>query len=439
MKYLKTINILRISALFILFSSFSTVNAQKTLGIDEAIKIALKNNFDILVAGNDASIAKANNTVGNAGMLPTIAITGSGTYGVTNSNQKLGSGTVNDYSALSGSSLNIGPQLNWTLFDGGKMFVTKSKLNEIQALGEIQFKDKVLQTLFNVIAAYYDVVRQKQQLNSINEALNYNHDRLTIANAGFNAGSLLKTDLLQAKIDLNVTTENKINQQFTIDAAFKTLNLLLGRDGDEPVDILDTIPLNYTPDKTDLFQKLNKSNTSILVLQKQIDIARLALKENQSLYLPNLNFKAGYYVSQTDNSAGTILRNNSVGPQVGGTLTIPIYSAGETRRKVTTAKIQTESAELDLQSMKLQVNTLLQNTLTEFEDQQHLLKIETENNDLAKENLQISLERLKHGQTTSLEVHLAQEDYVQSNTRLINFRYNLKMAETKLKQLVSGL
>ena len=201
--------------------------------------------------------------------------------------------------------------------------------------------------------------------------------------------------------------------------------------------------LAVTPDKAGLLTKIDNSNTSILSAQKQIDIARLALKENRSLYLPNLDFKAGYYLSHTSNSAGSVSRNNSFGPQVGGTLTIPIYSAGETKRKVTTAKIQTESAELDLQSMKLQVNALLQNTLIEFENQQQLLKIETENNGLAKENLQISLDRLKHGQATSLEVHQAQENYVQSNTRLINFRYNLKMAETKTEtigfQLVNDL
>ena len=128
-----------------------------------------------------------------------------------------------------------------------------------------------------------------------------------------------------------------------------------------------------------------------------------------------------------------------MGPQVGGTLVIPIYSAGETKRKVATAKLQTESAGYNLQNIKLQVKILLINTFTEFENQQKLLKIESENNLLAKENINISLERLKQGQTTSLEVHLAQEDYVQSSTRLINFRYNLKIAETKLKQLVSDL
>lgn len=423
--------------LFLLFTGI--MEAQSVLTVDDAIKIALKNNFDILVARNDASIAKVNNTAGNAGMLPTVAITGTGNYGVSNTETKTPPNTVTDYIAMTSSTLSAGAQLNWNLFDGGKMFVTKNKLNEIQSLGEIQYKDRVMQTLSNVIAAYYDVVRQKQQLSSINEALNFNKDRVTIAQAGFNAGSMLKSDLLQAKIDLNVITESAINQQFTIDAAFKTLNQLLSKKADEIVQISDSIPLNYSPDKDGLIKKINESNTSILSFQKQIDIAQLTLKENRSLYLPTLNFKAGYYASQTVNSVGSTLKSSYIGPEVGGTLVIPVYNAGETKRKVNVAKIQVESAGFDLQNIKLQVSTELLNMLTEFENQQKLLKIETENNELAKENIRISIERLKHGQATSLEVHQAQQDYVESCTRLINFRFNLKIGETKLKQLVSEL
>ncbi len=415
------------------------VHAQKAITVDDAISIALKNNFDILVSRNDADVAKVNNTAGNAGMLPTVAITGTGNYGLNNTTQKLSSGTENNYNSVSTTALSAGAQLNWNLFDGGKMFVAKNKLNEIQALGEIQYKDKVMRTLFEVIAAYYDVVKQKQQLNSINEALNYNRDRVTIAQAGFNAGSMLKSDLLQARMDLNLTTESRINQQFAIEAGLKYLNQLLGKSAEEQLSIADSIPLNYTPDKADLFQKLNSSNTSILSFQKQIDIAQLALKESRTAYLPTFSLKAGYYASQTVNSAGSTLRNSSLGPQIGGTLVVPIYSAGENKRKENVARIQAKTAEYDFQNIKLQVNTQLQNTLTEFENQQELLKIETENNELAKENLQISIDRLKHGQTTSLEVRRAQDDYVQSSTRLINFRYALKLAETKLKQMVSGL
>jgi len=430
-------NTLGIAILLIL--NISITIAQKKLTINDAINIALKNNFDILVAGNDVSIAKTNNSLGNAGMLPTLALIGSGSYELSNTKQKLSSGSENNYSSLSSTSLSAGAQLSWNLFDGGKMFVTKSKLNEIQALGEIQFKEKVLQTLYDVIASYYDVVRQKQQLNSIQEVLNLNRERVTIAQAGFNAGSLLKTDLLQSKIDLNITTESIINQQFTIDESLKLLNQLLGGKTDGTIEITDSIPFNYSPNRDSLFQKINNSNANILSFQKQIDIAQLALKENRSFYFPTLNLKAGYYASQSVNSAGSVLKNSSIGPQVGGTLVVPIYNAGETRRKTVTSKILAQSAEYDLQNIKMQVNTTLENTLTEFENQQKLLTIEAENNELAKENIEISMARLKQGQTTSLEVHQAQEFYVQSCTRLINFRYNLKMAETKLKQLVSEL
>ena len=77
--------------------------------------------------------------------------------------------------------------------------------------------------------------------------------------------------------------------------------------------------------------------------------------------------------------------------------------------------------------------------MRDFENQQQLLQIERENNALTKENIQISLARLRLGQTTTLEVHLAQENFELSSARLINFQYNLKVAETKLKQLISSL
>jgi len=438
MNYHKNQNLMKIVFFFILFSS-SNIQAQKTLSVDDAVKIALKYNFDILVAHNDATVAKVNNTAGNAGMLPTVALSGTGIAGVTNTYEKFTDNSTENLPSLNANSISAGAQLSWTLYDGGKMFVTKNKLSEIQSLGEIQFRDKVLQTLFNVIAAYYDVVRQKQELVSINETLNYNKDHVTIAQTGFNAGSLMKTDLLQAKIDLNVSMESAINQQFTIVEAKKTLLQLLGQPSDSIIHISDSIVLNYTPDRKELLQKLNSSNTSILSFQKQIDIANLVIKENRSGYLPYLGFKAGYYYNQSGNPSVTVSKTRTVGPQVSGTLTVPLYSAGENKRKVAVARIEAESAKYDLENTKLQVNTLLENTLTDFENQQKMLQIEIENNELTRENMKISLERLRLGQTTSLEVHLAQEDYEMSCTRLINFKYSLKLAETKLKQLVSTL
>jgi outer membrane protein len=425
--------------IFFFLLIFSIADAQTLLTIDDAIKIALKNNYGILVARNDAAISKTNNTIGNAGMLPNVAVTGNGSYNVDKVNQTLPGGTESNYSALSTKSLSAGAELSWTLFDGGKMFVTKNKLNEIEALGEIQFKDKVLQTQFDVIAAYYDVVRQKQELQSIIEIINYNTELVKILQTSFNGGLLLKTNLLQAKIDLNVFMEDSINQQFTIDAAKKSLNKLLGLRVDSLPEVSDSIPLSYSIDKTDLLNKLNSSNTSILSYQKQIDIAKLTLKEFTRTRYPLVNFNTGYYLTQTDYSAGSILKSRTSGPQFGGSVSIPIFQGGKVQREIATSKIDVESAEFNLENIKLQVTTDLLNAVAEFENQQRLLIIEKKNKELTVENLDISLQRMKLGQTTSLEVHQAQENYVQSCTRLINFEYEVKIAEIRLKQLLSIL
>ncbi len=412
---------------------------QNLLTPEKAVEIALKNNFEILVADNEVTIAQLNNTKGNAGMLPTININSSGDYSYNNTYQKLSSGTINEYTSQSTVSISANAELSWTLFDGGKMFVTKNKLAEMQALGEIQFQSKVLDVMYNVIAAYYDIVKQKQQLKSMNEAISYNKERVIIAETGFTAGSLVKTDLLQAKIDLNVAAENAINQQYTIHEAQKSLNLILGQDATTPFEISDSIPLSYSPDKNELLLKLNSSNASILSFRKQIDVAQLTAKETRKAYSPILSFKGGYYASQNTNTEGSTLKNRSYGPLIGATLSIPLYNGGESKRKIAIAKEELQSAQYNLEDATLQANIELQNALTDFENQQRLLQIEKENNQLAKENLEISLQRLRLGQTTSLEVHQAQESYVQSSTRLINFKYNLKIGETKLKQLVSSL
>ena len=418
---------------------FSIANAQQILTVDDAVKIALKNNYGILVARNDAEILKINNTLGNAGMLPNVSAIGNGSYELNNVNQTYSGGTTTDYKNLSTTALSAGTELSWTLFDGGKMFITKNKLNELEALGEIQFKDKVLQTQYEVIAAYYDVVRQKQQLKSINEIINYNTELVKILQVSYDNGSLLKTNLLQAKIDLNVYTENSINQEFTIDAAKKNLNQLMGASIDNLFEVSDSIPLNYAINKTELANKLNASNTAILSFQKQIDIAKLNVTEYNRMRYPLINFRAGYYVSQTDNSAGSLLKSQSYGPQLGGSISIPLFHSGNINRQIATAKLGVQSASFNFESVKIQVNKDLQNAITSFENQQRLLQIETSNNEFTREMLEISLQRMKLGQTTSLEVHQAQENYVQSCTRLINFKFNLKIAETKLKQLMAEL
>jgi outer membrane protein len=425
--------------ILLLILDVSFVHAQELLTSDKAVSIALKNSYDILVATNNAEISRINNAPGNAGMLPELAVSTSDNYSRNNVAQNYSSGETNSYTNSGANSFNAGAELNWTLFDGGKMFITKNKLSEIQALGEIEFRDQVLQTVFNVIVAYYEVVREKQQLVSINEVISKNESIVTILKTSFGAGLAPKTSLLQAQIDLNVFREDAINQETAIVAAKRILNQLLSRDANTLFEVIDTIPFDKMPDKEELTRKLFDNNTSILMGRKQVDIANLGLKEYKTALLPNLKFNAGYNYLKSDNSYGTLQMNKVYGPQIGATLSIPIYQAGNAARQVRTARLQLQSSEYNLESTKIGVNSDLQNTIAIYESQLQLLEIEKSNTELARENLDISIQRLRLGQTTTLELHQAQESYVDSQTRLINFEYFLKVAETRLKKLMSGL
>ncbi len=431
---------------------------QPLLTADEALAIALKNNYDILVAHNDAQIAKVNNTPGNAGMLPSIAVTASDNYASQISAYQRGTAGVTIDSVVAGNKFltrsvadtttvsNIGSNaagasvaLSWTVLDGGKMFITKRKLGELEILGGIQFRQKVLQTAYNVMVAYYDVVRQKQQLASLKEVLSYNGEQVKILQTSFGAGLSPKTNLLQAEIDLNVFKENALAQETVIRDAKRALNLLLSRNPDALFEVVDSITLTYAPDKARLLSQIGSSNVDIAAFQKQVEVARLSLQEARSQFFPRLSISAGLGLSRADYGAGSVLTEQGYGPQVGGALTIPLYQAGNALRQVKTSRLILESSSYALESEKQLVASELSTALDEFENQRELLAIEKVNDALAKENLDISMERLRLGQSTSLELRQAQESYEDSRTRLINIEFNLKAAETKLRQLIAEL
>jgi outer membrane protein len=426
--------------LIIVLSAFAPVlYGQMPLSLNNAVELALKNNYDIRVSRNESAIYRANNTSGNAGMLPTIDLSGGVDAAFNTTRAEAAGGTVTNTTPVI-TTVDAGISLDWTLFDGGKMFVTRQRLRQVQQMGELSYRETVQATLYEVIAAYYDLVRLQQQLKAICQTLRYNQERVMIAQTGFDNGTLAKPDLLQAKIDLNEVQEAIIDQNFAIREGMRTLNVLLNRDSEVLFKVKDSIPEAFVPDRNLLFNRLNANNASLLSFQKQVEINRLAFKETKSNYLPQFNIGAGYYLTHTQNKVSSVqTMTRSIGPQVSGTLSVPLFHAGENKRLQKVAELNLRIAEINLEQLKIQMNTELQNALNDFDNQNALINIEEENNKLAVEYLEISIQRLKFGQTTSLEVHLAQEQFMNSNARLINYRYGLKLAETKLRQLVAGL
>ena len=176
--------------------------------------------------------------------------------------------------------------------------------------------------------------------------------------------------MLQAKIDLNVNRQNVIAQQSVILTAKRALNQLLAFQSDYmDYNVADSISSLYNIDKEQLQKQMEEQNATLLALQKQLNIASLTVKEFNTQYFPKLSVNAGYFLSQTNSDAGNTILNRAIGPQLGVNLSIPLFQAGNVRRQVSTARIQMQSIDWQIQNQKVLLRNQLINALADFDNQ----------------------------------------------------------------------
>lgn len=411
-----------------------SVKAQDTLTVEQAVEIVLKNNYDILLAKNDAEIANRNNTVGNAGMLPRVNATVADNFTLNNLNQQFTNGTGVDKNGVTGNTVSAGVALNWTLFDGLKMFATKGKLKRLAEIGELRFKDEIQTTVANVMNVYYDVVRAQQQLRAIDESIRISEERVKLADLKFQVGSASKVDLLQAKVDMNEQKSNLITQQKIVEQRKGDLNNLLARNIETAFSVTDTIPYNEPELSGDL-----EKNFQLLAAIKNVEVAQFEKKEAFSQFLPNLVGNVGYGYSRLNSTAGFTLFNQSYGLNAGFSLNIPLFNGLNTIRQNKIALIQIQSSEFNLEKTRFQTRLGYYRVLKDFENAKQQLVLEEDNIQLADENQKIALERFRLAQSTAIELREAQISYVNAQTRLVDARYNTKVAETELMRLQGRL
>jgi outer membrane protein TolC len=173
------------------------VSGQERLTLQDALGIALKNNYSILISSNTTEIARNNNTPGNAGMLPVVDADAS--WGETQADlqQSYADGRVVDRTSVNATTTSAGVALNWTLFNGMRMFATKNRLAELEAKGIVQYKIDVENTVQEVISAYFAVVQVRKLLQAIEVNIAIDSERVALGKIRLSSGAGSRLDFLQ--------------------------------------------------------------------------------------------------------------------------------------------------------------------------------------------------------------------------------------------------
>jgi outer membrane protein TolC len=127
------------------------------------------------------------------------------------------------------------------------------------------------------------------------------------------------------------------------------------------------------------------------------------------------------------------------GLNYGFTLSVPILNNFNTRRLVRQANLDIRRQEMLLENARLQLDLGIYQAFKTYQFQKQALDLEEANIQLAKDNVFIAFERYRLGVSTYLELRDAQQSLETAYNRLIDARYNTKVAETELLRLRGDL
>lgn len=415
--------------------------AQKMLRVEEAIATALQNNYDIRLSKNDSTVAALDYSYRKYAFYPQV----NANAGIVINNnaqfQKFTDGSSREGKNKS-SNIFASVSLDWTLFDGLRMFATRDKVAEILKLGELTIKNQVMNSIATVINTYYEIVREKQQLKAVEEQMSISDERVKLAQYKLDIGVGAKPDILQGKVDLNAQRAAQLQQETLILQLKDKLSQLMNT-ADVSYDVSDSIPINRYLSIVDFQNGLERTNPALLIASKNIDIARLTLKERMADRFPVVSFNTTYNFNRLNNtslvSPFSPLYSRNHGFNYGLNASIPIFNNYNVKRLIKQAQLDISFRQLTFESEQSLTNLAVLTAFKNYEWQLKALTLEEESIILARENVDIVFQVYKLNSTTLIQLKEAQISLQDARTRLINARYNTKLAETELLRLKGDL
>lgn len=415
------------------------VKAQPTLTLDEAIGLALKQNFDLAIARNDEDIAQIVNNWGNAGRLPTI--TGNAGYNISSNNldQRLSNGTDIKRGGAIFQQQNVGLNTQWRVFNGFRVLASKNRLEEEEKIASVGVRLQANQVVYNVITAYLNLLRFQAQLKATEQSLDLFEQRKTLAENRYNIGVASKVDYLQSVADYNEARNFMITIENNIEQSKVAVNNVLSRNPLEPFvpnDSVTTIPFSS---RESMLAALDTLNPAMIIARSQLKVLEQQKREVNSLRLPTVTLNAGASLNNSVNSAGFILRNTTYGPNASVQVAIPIFQGNVIKQNLRVNDVLQKNQTVQIDRLKNDLMSALANAYFNYNNAQRQYQLEQKNLEVVQENNVIGMERFRKASITTVELRQIQINLVESLNRLIIARYTMKQAEADVLLIMGKL
>lgn len=413
--------------------------AQELLTADDAVRIAVEQNHGIRLARLDARSAELLNNAGQAGMLPTLDAVGS--YSVDNSSTKqtFFSGEVRQADNADSRVLDGAVRLNWTVFDGLAMFAAKDRLEALEAIGQTRLRQEIETTVYDVLAAYYQVVQLRKGIAVQREGVRISDERLEIARAGVRIGSASGLAVVQAQLDQSADSAAVLDLLVQESAAMARVNALMGRAPAMELAVANEIPATEPLEFGQLQQAARNANSTLQLARQERIAADYSVKQLRGALLPQVDVFGNYGYTNSTSAVGFLQSNRSVGPDYGARIYIPLFNGAQANKAMQVAKLTREQAAISTERTELMLEEQLLNTWTDHTTANQRVALEQSNLGGARTQTDVALESYRLGAITAVELREVQQGLIAAEQRLLAAQYEAKLAELQLKWLAGEL
>lgn len=416
-----------------------SLSGQPTRSLKDCISTGLERNYSILIAKNNQVISENNYTIGNAGYLPSVDLSGRYSGTLNNTLTTANDGTETSTKGAGTRTANGGVTLGWTIFNGFNVQTTYKKLGELKKIGELNTQLAVEYLISDIVSAYYAYIQQVQMMKTLEYAVVLSKERLRIDEERYLLRSGSKMQVLQSKVYLNNDSVRLAKQYEVVKAAQVRLNELMAEENLGAAFTTADTALNILPQLfyEKLLDETLAKNTSLAIASRNKTVSGYDYKLVTSRSYPYLNMSSGYTYNQTTYTTGSNKSSATDGLNYGLTLGMNLFDGFTQRRSIRNSAIDLNNKELKYQEVEQGIRADLITIYSGYSNNLRLIKLEEQNLMTASENLDIAIERYKLGSLAGIDLREVQKSLLDARERVLLVKAQAKMGEISLL-LISG-
>src|SRR5690606_14032874 len=252
-------------------------------------------------------------------------------------------------------------------------------------------------------------------------------------------GKASKLEVLNAQVDLN-TDQTLMQRQQELHKNTKIrLNQQLARDLKLDFSVIPEIFVDRNLQLEELEERVAQENPQLEAERINKRISELELKQIKAARYPTIFVNSGYNIGSSESGLGFATTSESRGFSYGFGASLNLFDGFKQNNNEKMGKVALENAEIAISQQEQALASMVNSTYQTYLTNISLMELEKRNEAIAKENLDITVEKYRIGIIPTIEFRTAQLNYINASVRLSNAKFQAKLSEIVLKQLAGNL